>query len=461
VLSELRIAARKRKLAGLETELVQWEKESSAGQPLRLNYSQIGRITGVIRRLGKQIAAPAATPASSPPLTDRDLETTALELHRIWEFFRSKFAMRKVEWLRTYLDAMDDFALACYTPARDSATAVATGGLREPPLVYFGGGWSPFAMPRDYPFEAERVPDEPVRNGAFIEALRKLPLPVVAIPWFQIAHLPDAVVIGHEVGHLVEDDLGLANTVQSIVGGAADPSRQTAWKAWAGEVFGDFYGQLATGPAFPGAIAEVLADLPEYVVKEKAVPGKWGDYPTTYLRMNMNVAMLRAQKFAAAADALAADWKAVYGPTHAMSPFDADVNLIASALCDTPIAELGGKRFPEVLSFAGLEEESKVAVSRLEKRAMPNAGNVRALIAAARLFFVKKPEAYDDDAQKRVLQAIALSFPPGVRDRKRSTAEEAADAALSTDLMTLLSGRARSQPQAASDDSAGPPAGQE
>ncbi len=443
MLTERRIAARKRKLASLEAEFVKWEKESSDGRPLRLNYSQIGRITGVLRKLRKQISDPPQAAAPAQTLTDRELETTALELHRIWEFFRSKFAMRKVEWLRSYLDAMDDFALACYTPARDSATAVAAAALKEPPLVYFGGGWSPFAMPRDYPFEAERVPDEPVRNQAFIEALRQLPLPVVAIPWFQIEHLPDAVVIGHEVGHLVEDDLGLSKTIQDIVGGSADPARQAVWRAWAGEIFGDLYGQLATGPAFAGALAEVLADLPDYIVKEQVAAGKWGDYPTTYLRMNVNVALLRAQKFETAADALDAEWKAAYGPTHAMTAFDADVKGIAEALCETAIPELGGKRFPEVLSFAGLEDESRVAVSRLEKRATPDAGNVRALIAAARLFFAKSPGAYDDDAQKRVLQVIALSFPPGVRgSRTRTDAADAADADLSNALVTLLAGTA-------------------
>src|SRR5436190_22597664 len=180
MLSDRRVAARQRKLASLETEFAHWEEESADGtRPLRLHHSQIDRITGVLRKLRSEISnPPAATGAAAKMLTDRQVEATALELHRMWEFFRSKFAMRKVEWFQPYLNALDDFALACYKPARDSAAAAGTvtaTALKQPPLLFFGGGWSPFAMSRDFPFEAEAVPGEPLRNDAFKAALKKLP----------------------------------------------------------------------------------------------------------------------------------------------------------------------------------------------------------------------------------------------------------------------------------------------
>jgi hypothetical protein len=243
MLTDRRVAARQRKLASLEAEFQSWEAESADGtKPLRLHHSQIGRVTGVLRKLRSELSdPPAATATVARTLTDRQIESTALELHRMWEFFRSKLAMRKVDWFQPYLDAVDDFAWACYKPARDLAGAAGTvspTALKEPPLVFFGGGWSPFAMSRDFPFDAEAVPGEPLRNDAFKSALKKLPLPVVGIPWFQIGHLPDAVVIGHEVGHLVEDDLGLKPTVSNLIAGAADPSQAAAWRSWSGEIFG-------------------------------------------------------------------------------------------------------------------------------------------------------------------------------------------------------------------------------
>ena len=295
-------------------------------------------------------------------------------------------------------------------------------------------------MPRNYPFEAEMVPGEPVRNKAFVETLKRLPVPVVGIPWFQVEHLPDAVVIGHEVGHIVDDDLQLSATIQDVVGGAADPGRRPAWRAWAGEIFGDFWGQLATGPAFVGGLAEVLADEPDWVVKQVAT-APWSEYPTTYLRMNLNFEILRALQFTAAADAVEAEWRAAFGPTHKMTAYDADTKAIAQALVGTPFAEFGGKKLPQVLSFAGLQDECEIAIGRLAVRAKPAPGDVRALIAAASLFFARAPGRYDGEAQGRVLDAIKASLPPGVRGSRAVTSEQSeADALLSTELINLLAG---------------------
>jgi hypothetical protein len=458
MLNQRRLAARTRKLGSLDDELREWEKDSSDGQkPLRLHHSQIGRIAAVLRQLQQQLTNPNAAAGRRPPLSDRDVESAALELHRMWEFFRSKFAMRKVEWLRRYLDAVDDFAWACYRPARDAAAAAGTiqaTALKEPPLLFFGGGWSPFAMPRDYPFEAERVPDEPLRTQAFVDALKKLPVPVVGIPWFQVRHLPDAVVIGHEVGHIVEDDLGLTKTMRAAIGGAAAPARRQAWESWAGEIFGDLYGQLATGPAFVGALGEVLADDPSWIAREKRTAPAWGDYPTTYVRMMLNFALLRALekengalKFSADADALEAEWRGVYGAKHGLTDFDADIGPIAKTLVRTSYPELGGQKLTDVLPFdTTLQDEARIAVDRLTAAATPAAGDVRALVAGARMFFAKSPNAYDTAVQDRVLDAIALSLPPGVRGtRSISQAQKTADAALGAELLGLLSAASRKE----------------
>jgi hypothetical protein len=445
VLTTRRVAARERKLASLGTELTNWRSASAdQNQPLRLHHSQIGRITDVLCALRSNVANPGAAAGSAKTLTDREVEATALELHRMWEFFRSKFAMRTVTWLRDYLDAVDDFAWSCYKPAREAARAagnLAETALKEPPLLFFGGGWSPFAMPRDYAFDAETVPGEPIRNQAFKAALKKLPVPVIGIPWFQVEHLPDAVVIGHEVGHLVEDDLGLSTAIQDLVGGAAADDRRAAWRSWAGEIFGDFYGQLAIGPAFVGALAEVLADEPARVTTEK-VTAPWDAYPTSYLRMKLNFQMLRALKFTTDADALEAEWKAVYGPTHNMSDYDADVDPIATAFVATTFQVFGDKPFTEVLSFAPLQTACDAAVSRLERKADPEPGEVRMLVAAARLFFAKSPSAYDKAAQDRVLRTIKLSLPRGVRGtRAISNDQKTADATLTDQLIALLAGK--------------------
>ena len=444
MLTERRVAARERKLAGLEDEFKKWEQASSQNGQLRLHHSQIGRILAVLRPLSAQIAQPPAG-RTARPLTDREIETVALELHRIWEFFRAKFAMRNVGWLKTYLDAVDDFAWACYKPARDAAEAAGTlqaDALKEPPLLFFGGGWSPFAMPRNYAFDAERVPQEPVRTQAFLQTLKKLPVPVVGIPWFQVRHLPDAVVIGHEVGHIVEDDLGLTTPILDAIRDGADPRRRAAWQSWGGEIFGDLYGQLATGPAFASGLAEVLGDDPAWIARQTVRGPAWGEYPPTYLRMKMNVALLRALEFTDAADRLDAEWTAVYGTKHAMTEFDADTDTIAGKLVTAKFAAFGGKTIVDVLSFTALHDEADVAADALRRGAAPDPGNVRALVAAAQMHFAQKPAAYTEQVQSRVLDTIATSLPPGVRGAVEDTQRDAAGK-LSDDLFALLAGGAQ------------------
>jgi hypothetical protein len=102
----------------------------------------------------------------------------------------------------------------------------------------------------------------------------------------------------------------------------------------------------------------------------------------------------------------------------------------------------GGKPFSDVLSFAPLQTACDAAVSRLERKADPEPGDVRALVAAARLFFAKSPSAYDKAAQERVLRTIKLSLPRGVRGtRAISDDQKNADVELTDQLIALLAGK--------------------
>jgi hypothetical protein len=132
--------------------------------------------------------------------------------------------------------------------------------------------------------------------------------------------------------------------------------------------------------------------------------------------MKVNFEMLRALNFGAAADALEAEWKGAYGPTHSNDGVRTPTRRRSRSPCaDTPIPQLGSKKLAEVLSFQVLQNECEVAVARLAAGAQPPPGNVPALVAAASLFFCRNPCGYDDAVQGRVLGAIALSIPPGVR----------------------------------------------
>src|SRR5262249_43690908 len=196
------------------------------------------------------------------------LDRQIMDLHRLWGFFRAKFALRYVPWLERPLMTADDLAWACYSPAQ---RFIVPERHREPPLVYFTGGPSPFLLPRGPPYLVEPLPDGTMREPGFDEAVRLVPVALIGLPWFQVDHLPDAPLIAHEAGHAVEQDLGLGARVRALIESAVPAGRRPAWSAWSTEVFADIYGTLCCGSGFARALMARLADHPREVAG--AAPG--------------------------------------------------------------------------------------------------------------------------------------------------------------------------------------------
>src|SRR5262249_57091983 len=144
--------------------------------------------------------------------------------------------------------------------------------------------------------------------------------------WHPVANLADALVMGHEVGHMVEDDFKLTSTLEERLGAVlvrgVDQTRHAAWKNWLGEIFADLYGCLAAGPAFVSALMDFLAGAPAPVAAQTRTEMDWGLYPTAYLRIVFNLARLRPFGFAAASDRLEQNWQAS-DPSHHMTWFAA------------------------------------------------------------------------------------------------------------------------------------------
>src|SRR5687768_12915866 len=90
------------KLQSLNRELEYWTKRSEAAGPLEKHHTQIRRLATILnelqtmtgKRLASLTAAPAAPPSPGSVLSAcASLELMILEVHRIWEFFRSKLIL--------------------------------------------------------------------------------------------------------------------------------------------------------------------------------------------------------------------------------------------------------------------------------------------------------------------------------------------------------------------------------
>jgi hypothetical protein len=218
-LTDRKLLELRQKLYALDAEFGRWLEQSETANPGQKHHSQVRAITmsmmGLRDRIGKRLDALAAE--RDPVGESANLQRLILAIYRVWEFFRAKLDQRSVPAFRDYLAAVDELAWQSYGPLRKLAfpdLTVVPG--KEPPLVFLNGGWSPFVARRAMAFQAEDVSREFINDRTVKKILEHQPIPVIGVPWYQVAHLPDALVVLHETGHVVEVDFGLTAQLQQL-----------------------------------------------------------------------------------------------------------------------------------------------------------------------------------------------------------------------------------------------------
>jgi hypothetical protein len=388
------------KLGSIEAEFDRWREVSAPAQPLEKHHTQVLRITKTLRAFADGVEADLGEDGDAAAFARMpELEVEILEVHRLWDYFRVKLAQRNVEWLKSHLAAADDLASACYAAAQATLAEDRAEELKEPPLVCFTGSSSPVASARGELFEGEVVPGEPlVRGGSPL--VRRLPIPVIEVPWYQLGHLPDAPAICHEVGHTVEDDLRLGDRLRVLLeaaleGRSGGKDRQPVWTRWLGEVFADIYGCLGTGPAFVSMLMDVLA--PDVLAGVEFEPDD--SYPPVGVRIALNLHALVRLGHDAAAEDLRTRWSddtQGRGDADDEDAFAGDVPRVVDRLLWGPYPELGCVALVDVLRFTETDHRQSVdAARRLLGGGAPATKNVRHLHAAARLAFDFSPARYD------------------------------------------------------------------
>lgn len=416
ILAEQKLGELRAKVGGIGQELDWWTGESVRGEYLEKFNTRIRAVRVVLDEVADPLEARVNAVHGQRILElAPGLELSILEIHRVWEFFRAKLALRYVPWLAPYLLAADELAWRCYQPAIDHMDGVG----REPPLVFLNGASSPFTMPRGTAYRAEEVPGEAISSEMLEQLLESLPIPVIGVPWFALQHLPDALVIAHEVGHDVEHDTGLADELDHAIRSAVeDPRRVQAWLSWRSEMFADAFGVLSTGPAFAGALMDFIARGPRFIATERRGEQGWGRYPTASLRVTLVLDFLRECEFTGDAEELERRWAGTYDQG-AGADFADDVPAIAHALIATRYRGLGGRSLKDIQPFdqAMHELADKTARDALARRSL-QAADARALIAAARLAYDRDGPGYvGSDVPARILRRVGAAQEVGVRGR--------------------------------------------
>jgi hypothetical protein len=411
---ERRLLALDNKLALLLRETAAWREESAgATSRFALHSSQIGAVCDDLEAMHKMISKEVEdTRDALDPLGIQVQERRILTALQIWDSYRAKWALRVEPKLAETLNAIDDLAWLAYEPAL--ALAVKSGSLnaehaRLPPLVFPTPRWSPFARPREEGYDIDESNGSWNRFDDFDAVLRHMPVPLIGIPWTQTAHLPEAVFVGHETGHLVEHDLGLEEPLrQAVLAGLesmhppAPAARCEAWSVhWRSETFADLWGLLCCGPAYAYLMVDLLIGLGiNFDAVQPDARERFGDYPPRALRIRLLAEGLRRlggsdgkQSFAADAVALDALADALPVP-HPMPEYEYDLPAVVEALLGTPLHNFAASKCQpaqaarSVINFSpALHQQASADAGRALNRQLLLAKDLRVLFAGLALAF--------------------------------------------------------------------------
>ena len=389
------------KLGAIKAELTYWGELSAAKGPLEKHHTQVravsDRLSPLISRVGADIDVADVEESWAR------LETQVLDLHRIWGYFRDKFIQRQIAEFSRYLALADEFAWACYDPAQKAAIAAGTvepPDVREPPLTFLTNSDSPFSVSRQTTYQWAQGPDAPMSREAR-KVTNRLPLPVIGLPWFQLRHLPEALVIGHEVGHVVHRELIGADLPSELVKAAlpsplwSDPDRAT-WAGWANEAFADAYGALCGGPSYRSVLSDFLGA--EHPVADRTDAA----HPPPDVRIRLVDAVLTAPSGQGEPPSRDGD------PTGAVA--------VARALVAGPYPRLTKNgRLDAVIGCAeqrDLGHQPKDLLNGFK----PETRDIRTLLAVAARAFLDDPERYaQTGVAERVLDRARSIQQPGTR----------------------------------------------
>lgn len=430
-----RVAALSDKLDALAQDFDQWVARSEEHAALEKHHTQVRRLVRRLDRLRALLDEEIAGLGDTPDALGAAhvLERDVLFLHNMWEFYRAKLGQRHVPWTRRFLDLADDYAWACLEPvikAAVNAGHILAADVREPPLVYLNGDWSPFAATRGLALMAEAIDVTETERELFRREVNALPLSVLGIPWYQLSHLPDVLILAHEVGHVVEDDLKLTHVLRTSLrtaleqGGAA--TRLDAWSSWMGEAFADVFGTVAGGRGFAFAMLDFVALDVNTVRTEVRDARDWGAYPTIALRADLMVAALAAMEDQDGATEVAARREALLGDVDTMPLFRRDAELVVKGWLSTPWAAFGTKTLLEVARVPRSHWADALRISRaVVNQEAITASDPRVLVSASRIAFEDAPLTYrlrdvaldaeTGDPQSRLLQQFAHSRQKGTR----------------------------------------------
>ena len=273
--------------ADLDRRLREWVEHRTSRDELHQHGTQLETIRSMVGVGSEGVATELVQlPLEQDPLflyeACRTYDLRAVWIERVWEFFRSKLDQRDGGDYRRLLMAADQVVWSCYRPPIERAGIdAAEQGARVSvvPLPFVESRYALEAFP------ATTVPADLAEDaGVVSEYLERLPMGLVRIPP-GCARAPwMLVLVAHEVGHTLQDELApgltdeFADAIAAAVGDAGDANW---WRRWSREIFADVVSVLLAGPWALRALIELEKRAPQQMLDRR------GRYPPAVIRLKL------------------------------------------------------------------------------------------------------------------------------------------------------------------------------
>ncbi|WLB58020.1 hypothetical protein [Bradyrhizobium japonicum] len=338
-----------------------------------------------VLEMSRQMVAAARAAIRSPGRNNmrRLLETKEGMLHRvrrtedIWKFYLELFNQRQTRYGPMLL-ACDRIALDCYQ-------YVYTGlGRARPvpspaPFCYMEAGFSPATYGR----------------GSLMPRLgrRRNPFPLIQLPHHRLQNPWTLGAVLHESGHNLQNDLGLCKAVpltiaQKLLSAGFSPRVAKVWARWNRETWADLIAVLLGGPEIVASLMDVAARSPQSTQRFSGADV----HPTPWLRVLINIELLRRMGFEDRAREFTKAWDRLYGqpepgwiPRELLATFPQARDIVVDAIACTSYQQLGNQSLAKAFLF-GARDQAMVEEAARRLAASRDPGIVPAifLIGAAR-----------------------------------------------------------------------------
>jgi len=298
-------------------------------------------------------------------------------IERIWDFYFELFGQRQTRYAK-WLLSCDRIGLDCYRVAY-LGLGLARSIPAPPTFSYMATGFAPATFRRGIPLK---------RLGKQFN-----PFPLIQLPYHRLVNPWTLGAILHETSHNLQSDLELSKEIPKRIalrllhaGVMAQVAR--TWVRWNREMFADLSGMLLGGPCIAGSLMDILARGPETVVSYSPR----GPHPPPYLRMLINLELLRRMGFESEAKEYRNAWMRIYPsaavgniPTAVVKSFSEACPLAVDAICFNSYKSLGDRSLAQVMNFGNKEQQMiEEASRRLAAGVDPGIIPERFLIGAVR-----------------------------------------------------------------------------